>query len=238
MGGKVLEFIKSILRALRTGLKTVKAWQLFLILIPLLFIAATLLRFDHITMTELKDAVLQADEDGDATVLQEKMQELKDFTNSHIVVNIVEKNGVQEVTFGSGGFYLENTYKRDAEAAVTAAEAELSKVSSTNPNGNVFAKAMDVCKPQAIKNGWSWNSQAYLNCMTGEIAKYPTTDALVTSYTAAVPSTALYRYDFASPVWAPTFSGWIILLCVILTTWIIAKIIIWLLLKIALLILK
>ena len=43
----------------------IKTWQLLLILIPFLFLDATLLRMDHIRMTELRDAVLAADEAED-----------------------------------------------------------------------------------------------------------------------------------------------------------------------------
>ena len=38
----------------------IKTWQLILVLVPLLFLDATLLRLDHIKMTELRDAVLAA----------------------------------------------------------------------------------------------------------------------------------------------------------------------------------
>ena len=43
----------------------IKTWQLLLILVPLLFLDATLLRMDHIKMTELRSAVLTADEAED-----------------------------------------------------------------------------------------------------------------------------------------------------------------------------
>ena len=39
----------------------IKTWQLLVVLVPLLFVDATLLRMDHIRMTELRDAVLAAD---------------------------------------------------------------------------------------------------------------------------------------------------------------------------------
>ena len=45
-------------------LGTVKIWQLAIILIPLLFLTATAMRLDHLKMTELKDAVVKADEAG------------------------------------------------------------------------------------------------------------------------------------------------------------------------------
>lgn len=229
MGGK------SILHNLREAIKGVKTWQLILVLIPLIFVAATLMRFDHLKMLSLREEVLQADEEGNDEKIEESIQKLKDFTFHHIVINVVEKNGVQRITFGTGPFYLENSYTRDAADAIAKAEQNLS--GSSNPNGNVFAAAMDVCKPQAIKNGWAWNSPGYITCMTGEINKYPTSDAAY-SIEAQIPSTSLYRYDFSSPVWAPSISGFVLLLCLILIVVIFIRILIWCVLRIALIFLK
>ena len=227
MGGRILQIIKNI-----------KTWQLILILLPLLFVAATLLRFDHLKMMDLRAAVLSADEANDDEDIATSLQKLKDFTDTHIVVNIVEKNGRQDLTFGTGPFYLENLYIRTATAAIAEAEKKLEETGDTNPNGNIFAKAMSVCKPQAIANGWAWNSPGYLNCMTGEINKYPASDNITDTLTADVPPTGLYRYDYASPLWSPTAAGFVILLCIILTVVIFIRIIIWLILRILLLFLK
>ena len=40
-----------------TFLKQIKTWQLFLSLLPLLFLSATFLRFDHLKMMDLKTKV-------------------------------------------------------------------------------------------------------------------------------------------------------------------------------------
>ncbi len=56
MGGKLKEKFKN-----RKKLK-IKTWILILLLIPLLGLDVCLLRQYHIKMTELRDAVLQADE--------------------------------------------------------------------------------------------------------------------------------------------------------------------------------
>lgn len=227
MGGRILRLIKNI-----------KTWQLFLILLPLLFIAATLLRFDHLKMIELRSAVLAADEAEDDEAILSSLNQLKDFTEHHIIFNIVEKNGRQNITFGTGPFYLEHLYIRTATAEIAKAEQKLQESGDTNPNGNIFAKAMSVCKPLAIQNRWSWNSPNYLNCMTGEINKYPASDNITDTLTANVPSTALYRYDYASPVWAPTLSGFVILICIVLIVVIFIRVLIWTILRIALIFIK
>ena len=232
MGGINKFDIKKSLKSLRK----VKTWQLIIILFLLLFISATLLRFDHIKMTELKSAVAAADESGNEEEIAKSLNALKDYVSTHTVVNIVEKNGQQYVTFGTGPIYLQHLYEKKASEALAAAEA--AAATDENPNGNVFAKAMDVCKPQAIANGWAWNSQGYLDCMTGEIAKYPTTDRIEDTYVASLPSTGLFRYDFASPIWTPTFSGFISIVCLALIVVILTRVILWCILRLALIFLK
>ena len=231
MGGKKTNHLKQLLQKFGA----VRNWQLLLILIPLLFVTATLLRLDHLRMVELRNAVLEADEYGDEKGINQGMVELQQFVVSHVVVNVVESNGVQEITFGTGPFYLEQQYLRAANAAI--AEAEAAAVNDNNPYGNIYATVSGICRPQAIANGWSWNSPGYLECWTSELAKYPASDNLDTPM-VTIPSTELYRYDFASPIWAPTWSGWAILLCLVILAIILVRLVIWCVLQIALLIAK
>lgn len=237
-------------RRLSQLFKQIKTWQFALALIPLAFLTATFLRFDHLKMHSLKEKVMLADqgktpdhqeitsqEDIDYN-LKQSLTELKKYTDSHIVINFIEKNGRNSLVFGSGPFYLENQYNRKATAALAEAEKRLKEVGDQNPNGNIFAKAMEVCKPQAIAHGWAWNSPGYLNCMTSIINSYPSTDQLTTSLTANIPPTSLYRYDFSSPVWAPTLSGFSLLLCVVLFFVILFRFITFLIFRIALIFLK
>lgn len=232
MGGIKRKKLKAALRKI----KTIKTWQLLIILILALFIEATLLRFNHIHMTDLKSEVVAADESGDEEAIQSTLNNLRNYVNSHTVINVIEKNGVSRVTFGSGPVYLEQQYNRIASAAL--AEAEANAATDGNPNGNVFAKAMDVCKPLAIQNGWAWNSSGYIDCMTGEIAKYPTSERIEDTYAATLPSTNLFRYDFASPVWTFSPAGIMGIICIILAIVTFVRFVIWLLLKIALIFIK
>ena len=214
----------------------VHTWQLILILLPLLFILATLLRLDHITMTELRAAVLEADEVGDDEAIATSLAALQKFTFSHTVVNIVDNNGGEELTFGTGVFYLEQSYLRAAEAALEQAESELS--GDSNPNGNIYAAAAATCKPQAIANRWAWNSTGYINCMTSEIAKYPAADTIEDQIKANIPSTELYRYNYSSPIWTPTASGFVAILCAIVIVVIFIRFLLWLLFRLSLFFLK
>ena len=239
MGGKLKEFIRR-----RKWKIKIKTWVLLLLLMPLLVADATLMRINHIKMTELRDAVLAIDakigeeesDEGTESIdaeLGKALVNLKEFVFSHIVINIVEENGVQRVTFGTGPFYLEHQYLRAANKALK--EAEKNMASDSNPNGNIYGMASAVCQPIAIANGWSWNSAGYINCMMGEIQKYPAADELQDTIIANLPSTELYRKNYASPVWAPTPLGFLLLLTLIVIIVIFIRMLIWVVLRISLL---
>lgn len=219
-------------------LQSIKTWQLVLILIPLLFIGATFLRFDHLTMQELKSKVLEADANENDEEIAKRLSDLKDFTNTHIVVNVVEKNGTQYITFGTGPFYLENQYTRKATERLAEAQKRADEGGDDNPNGNIYQKAREVCEPQAQAYGWAWNSPENLNCWTTELAKYPTANTLETEFQADLPNTNLYRYDFASPIWAFTPAGIVIFICFMLIVVIFIRILFWIILNISVKFLK
>ena len=218
----------------RIKFRKIKTWQLLVLLVPLLFVDATLLRVDHIHMTELRDAVLEADaaEESDEVIV-EKLNALRDFTLSNIVINVVDDNGVERVTFGTGPFYLEHTYIRAANKAL--AEAEATFANDSNPNGNVYGMAGEVCRAQALATGWSWDDANYINCMVGEIQKYPAADDIQSSIMASLPSTELYRWNFASPVWAPTLTGFAILITLVIIVVILIRGLVCIILRLSLL---
>lgn len=222
----------------------IKTWVLLVALIPLFAVDATLLRLNHIKMTELRDAVLAVDakiseNETDSEMektdkeLEEALVKLKEFVFSHIVVNVVEENGIQRLTFGTGPFYLEHQYLRAANKALE--EAEKNMASDNNPNGNIYGLAGEVCKPIAIANGWSWNSAGYINCMMSEIQKYPAADEIQDTIIAKLPSTELYRKNYASPIWAPTVTGFMILITLVVIVVIFIRFIIFIILRLSLL---
>lgn len=209
-----------------------KTWHLVLLLIPLLFLTATFYRLDHIEMVHLRDAVFSADESGDTDAISSSLAKLRQFTTTHTIINIADSNGNTLVHLGTGPFYLEQSYIRDANAAIEAAESNISD--GANPYGNIYQAASDVCKPLARKYGWRWNSQGYMNCMTNELAKYPAAPDISTTILADVPSTELYRYDFSSPIWTLTLSGFSVLLCLAIIVVIFIRFLIYIMLKLIL----
>lgn len=227
-GGKLKEFIHK--RKWRIKIKT---WILVVMLVPLLFVDATLLRNNHVRMTELRDAVLAADAAENDEELAEALTNLKEFVFHDVVVNVVEENGVQRVSFGTGPFYLEHQYLRAANAALEKAEGELT--SDENPNGNIYGMAGETCRALALANGWTWDNANFINCMVTEIQKYPAADEIQDQIIAKLPSTELYRKNYASPVWAPTLTGWLILITLVIIVVIFIRILVWVVLRLSLL---
>ncbi len=207
------------------------SWKIALILILLLYVDATLLRVDHLKMTDLRAAVLAADEAEDDEAIAAALTELRDFTRSHIIFNVLEDNGRQKVIFGTGPLYLEHQYIRKAQAELARAQ-EIADRNGENPNGNIYRKAADVCDAQGKRYGWRYPDQNYINCWMEELAKYPTTDTLA-SDAAHIPPTELYRFDYASPIWYPCLSGICILISIILLVLLVVRFITWFFLRLA-----
>ena len=221
----------------------IKSWMLVLALVPLGFADATMLRIDHVRMTELRDAVLQIDakiseNESDEAMkavdaeLAQALTELKEFVFSHIVINIVEENGIQKVSFGTGPFYLEHQYLRAANRALKEAEAKLT--GDGNPYGNVYGEAGEICRAAAISNGWTWDSSEFINCMLSEIQKYPSASEIQDTIVASLPSTELFRHNYASPVWAPTACGMLLLLTAFIIVVLIIRLIYYVVIRIML----
>jgi hypothetical protein len=163
-------------------LQRIKTWQLLILLIIIGFLTATFLRLNNIGMVQRRDAVLAADKTGDEANMMNRLLDLQQYSAQHM-------------NSSTGPFYLEQQFRRDAQKLVDAAKND------DNPNGNINVKAEAVCKPQYTV--WS---PAYVQCFTDELAKYPPSPDPVQN--VKLPSTALYRYDFDSPVWSSDFAGW------------------------------
>lgn len=208
-------------------------WKLVLVLILMCFVAATLLRIDHIRMTELKNAVMEADASNDDEAIASSLAELQTFTRTHIIFNYFDENGEQKIIFGTGAFYLENQYNRKANEALKVAQEKINQQGGNMNEYNVHKKVAEICDAEAIKHGWRYPNINYINCFVNELAKYPEADQLTVAASANLPSTDLFRYDYASPIWYPCASGIVILICVILLIIVLVRFVIWIGLQIA-----
>ena len=208
-------------------------WKLVLVLILMCFVAATLLRIDHIRMTELKNAVMEADASNDDEAIASSLVELQTFTRTHIIFNYFDENGEQKIIFGTGAFYLENQYNRKANEALKVAQEKINQQGGNMNEYNVHKKVAELCDAEAIKHGGRYPNINYINCFVNELAKYPEADQLTVAASANLPSTDLFRYDYASPMWYPCASGIVILICVILLIIVLVRFVIWIGLQIA-----
>ncbi len=182
---------------LRT-LQRIKTWQLLLVLFLMLFLSATFLRLNNIGMIQRLDAVKVADIAGDDEITKNRLYDLQRFVSDHMNTDMGK------------GVYLEKAYGRDIQKAYAAASAD------TNPNGNIYKKAQDVCAPRF--SDWS---TAYIQCTVDELAKYPAAGNLASS--AKLPKADSYLHVFVAPFWSPDFAGWSVLLCVVILFMIIVR---------------
>ena len=179
-------------------LQKVKTWQLILLFLLGCFISATLLRLNNIGMVERRNSVISADEKGDEQAIISRLYDLQRYVSAHMNSDM------------GGGMYLDASYKRDVQAAYDKAAVD------SNPNGNIYKKAQEVCAPQ-----FSRYTYQYLQCTTGELAKYPSANDLVSSIKA--PKADSYKHDFVSPTWSADFAGWSVLVTALIGLMIIAR---------------
>lgn len=189
-------------------MQRVKTWQLVVLLIIASFVAATFLRLNNIGMIERRDAVYAADEAGNSDATIDRLYDLQRYVAAHMNTSL------------GAGIYLEASYNRDKQILLDRASAD------SNPNGNIYKKAQDVCRPQ-----FSRYSAAYVACTTSELAKYPAASEL--NEEVKLPQD-LYRHAFISPIWSPDFAGWSVLVCVALALMIVIRLVSLLVLRIIL----
>lgn len=217
----------------------IKNWKLFLVLILVVFLAATQLRIDHLRMIEYKKAVFDADAANDDEAIASALENLHQFTSSHIIFNTTEENGDQRLFFGTGAFYLSNLYHRRATEALQIAQDKILEEDPTmSAYGNIYKKVADICDAEGKKHGWRYPNKHYLDCFINKLADYPESEQVQVSANANLPSTELFRYDYSSPVWCWCLSGALILICIILLIIIIIRILIWIFTTIAILIVR
>ena len=172
-------------------LQRIKTWQLIVLLVISGFISATFLRLNNIGMVERREGVLSADTRGDEETIIKRLYDLQRHVSAHMNTEL------------GRGVYLESSYSRDLQ------NWQSSQYGDSNPNGNIYKKAQEVCAPR-----FKSYSAAYLQCTTGELAKYPAAAAPATD--TSKPRQEAYIHAFGSPLWSPDFAGWSVVLFVII----------------------
>lgn len=188
---------RKVRRSIRQ-LQVIKTWQLVILLVLMLFITATFLRLNNTGMVSRRNAVAAADKSGDIDQISQRLYDLQRFAAGHMNAD-------------PGTLYLQDQYNRDVQRQAEAASSQGSQKAL-----EIRRQAEEVCHPQF--NGWS---PAYVQCYVNELNKHPTDEV---SAQLTPPSAALYRYGFISPLWSPDFAGWSLVVCILITLFIIGRI--------------
>lgn len=161
------------------------------LLVIMCFIAATFLRLNNIGMVQRREAVMNADEAGNEQNTLERLYDLQRYVSAHMNADLGQ------------GVYLEQSYNRDLQEWIST------QYGTNNPNGNIYNAADQVCAPQ-----FSSYSYAYLQCITNELAKYPS--AADPASDTSKPRQEAYIHSFYSPLWSPDFAGWSVVACIVI----------------------
>lgn len=173
------------------GFLALRTWQLLLMLVPLIFVSATLLRMNNLGMVERRDAVMSADKAGDTDAIQRSLADLQQYVSGHMNTDMGK------------GLYLQYSYNRAYDAALTAASE------ATNPNSAVYQQASIDCRSRFVGGVESFRND-YVQCVLQRVAALaPGTDATAS---ANLPKSDSYRFDYVSPLWSPDFAGLFVLL--------------------------
>lgn len=185
------------LHTLLRRVEQVKTWQLLVLLLLCGMVTLTFLRFTNINIVQRRDAVLQADRQGDSEALRNNLSALQRYSADHMNTT-------------GAPLYLEGSYKRDVKKIVEQNSAQ-------SVHENAMSEADKVCKSQ--HPGYS---QAYVQCVAAEQAKFPSANPAAA---INLPSPSLYRHIFYSPLWTPDFTGFSVLVCIFLSLLIVVRLV-------------
>jgi hypothetical protein len=167
-------------------LRSVKTWQLLIVLLLVTLVAATFLRMNNLGMVDRRSAVLAADEQGDKQAVKSALLELQRYMSSHMNTEL------------NGGLYLSHSYERDRAAALEAATG------STNPNSAVYQQASVECRSR-FRGGVASFRNDYVQCVVEKVGSL--SSGQDPAQGLKLPRAGNYHYDFVSPSWTPDLAG-------------------------------
>ena len=187
---------KATYRRTLRRIRSLKTWQLVVVLFLGIILSATLLRLNNLEMVERRTAVIQADEKGDPEALRTSIVELQRYIARHMNTSL------------EGGFFLSKTYERDRDAALAAANQ------STNPNSSVYQQASIDCRSR-FQGGRESFRNDYVQCVIERVSTLsPQTDI---EQTLNLPKADAYKVNFSSPFWTPDLAGLAVAFCALVT---------------------
>ena len=164
-------------------------WVFLVLLLVSVAICVSALRSNNQTMIELRNAVYEADENGEN--VEEPLNELRQYVYAHMNTDL-----------SSGGnaikppIQLKYTYERLQAVEDKRVDKE---------NEAVYTRAQAYCEQQ---NSSAFSGRSRVPC----IEEYVTTHG---AKATEIPP-ALYQYDFISPMWSPDLAGWSLVISAVL----------------------
>lgn len=165
-------------------LRMVKTWQLLVLLLLSLLVTATMFRLNSLQMSDLRRAVITADQKGDTVELTKAVDALGAYVTTHMNTSLGD------------GFYLTGSYERAREAAVQAA------ADTANPDSALYQKASVECQSASARAPYGGY---YVPCVLARVKELGNTGALVQEL--QLPRYELYKINFVSPLWSPDAAG-------------------------------
>jgi hypothetical protein len=195
-----IRFDRRVLRAL----KRIKTWQLLVILLLFIMLAAIFLRLNNLSMVERRDALIEADKTGDVTNVQDAAKNLQNYVAHHMNTS-------------TGRVALQTLYDEDFNKIVEAnRQPEVE-------NGD-YQNAAVKCRQIYSRGGPNW-----AKCVADAVGV-----SEVDITTESLPSPDAYYVSYVPARWSFDPAGLSVLACFLLIIIIIVRLIFVLVLKIIL----
>jgi len=190
-------------RALRF-LGHIKTWQLLIVLLLFIMLAAIFLRLNNLGMMERRNALIEADKTGDVAQVQEAARDLQNYVAHHMNTS-------------TGRVALQTLYEQAYNKVI-----EANKTPEVE-NGD-YQGAMIKCRQIYPRGGQNW-----AKCIADTVG---VSDVNIT--TEPLPSPDAYYADYAPARWSFDLAGISVLICFLLIIAIIFRMIFIIILKIIL----
>ncbi len=181
--------------------RSVKTWQLVIVLLLGLVVTATLLRLNNLGMVDRRHAVIQADDKGDAVEIEKRLKELRAYVTTHMNTSLGQ------------GFYLNRSYERARDAAVAAFQN-----SSSNASSSEYQTASIECRAR-FQGGVASFRNDYVRCVAERVAALPPQ----VQAELKLPDSAGYRINYVSPLWSFDLAGLGVAFCLFIVMVICAR---------------
>lgn len=163
-------------------------WVFLVLFLISAAVCVSALRSNNQTMLELRNAVYEADKNGED--VEKPLTDLRQYVYSHMNTNLASGGNAIKPPI-----QLKYTYERLQSIEKTRVDSE---------NESVYTQAQAYCERQNS----SFSGRSRVPC----IEEYVSTHGAKAN---EIPA-SLYQFDFVSPVWSPDLAGWAVVVTVIL----------------------